>query len=84
VLRRLAPRASKIEIENLAKKSEPLRLLAAMGGETANVHAGSARATERVRRDLARRRPGWLADAAADMADAVRADWIAWKKARAE
>jgi hypothetical protein len=84
VVRRLAPRASKIEIDDLVKKSDPLRLLVAMGGETANVHAGSARAIASVRGDLARRRPGWLADAAEQMADAVRADWKAWKKAMAD
>jgi hypothetical protein len=53
-----------------------------MGGETANVHAGSARALGAVRRDLDRRRHGWLADAAQDMADAIRAECKAWKKAQ--
>lgn len=84
VLRRLAPRSSKIEIGALDKKSEPLRLLEAMGGETANVHAGTARALGAVRRDLDRRRESWLADAAQDMADAVRAEWKAWKRATAD
>ncbi len=78
VLRRLAPRSSKIEIDTLARRTDPLRLLRAMGGETANVHAPTAGAA--VRRDLARRRANWLADAAETMADAVRAEWKAWRK----
>ena len=83
VVRRLAPRSSKIEIGSLAKKNEPLALLSAMGGETANVHLGWARAIAAVRRDLARRRPGWLGEAAEAMAGAMRSEWTAWKNSKA-
>jgi hypothetical protein len=83
VVRRLAPRASKIEFDTLGKKSEALDLLRAMGGEAANVHAGSAGAIAAVRRDLDRRRTDWLADAATEMADAVRGEWKVWKQAKA-
>jgi len=51
-----------------------------MGFETANVHLGSKGAIKAVRRDLAKRKPGWVHEGAKKMADAVRKDWEEWRK----
>lgn len=78
VLRRLAPRSSKIEIGALPPNANPLLLLSRMGMETANVHLATADA-EDIRRDLARRKRGWLEAAARRMVKQVLADWKAWR-----
>src|SRR5262249_15408891 len=75
VLRRLAPRSSKIEIEHLPPKVNPLVLLHQMGRETANIHLASKGAAARIRRDLVRRKRGWLEAAARKMVKQVLADW---------
>ncbi len=80
IIRRLAPHCSRIELGALPKKREEARLLHAMGFETANIHLGSKHAVKDVRRDFAKRRPGWLHDAARKMADAIRKDWEEWRK----
>ena len=41
VTRRLAPQCSKIDLGVLATSEDVLRVLWAMGGETANVHLGT-------------------------------------------
>ena len=78
MLRRLAPRSSKIEIGALPPDANPLLLLSRMGMETANVHLATADA-EDIRRDLARRRRAWLEAAARRMVKQVLADWMAWR-----
>jgi hypothetical protein len=80
IVRRLAPHCSRIELTALPKKREEERLLHSMGFETANIHLGSKRAIRNVRRDLAKRKPGWLYEAAKKMGDAVRKDWEEWRK----
>lgn len=83
IVRRLSPSCRKIHIEHLPQKRNEERMLYSMGWETANVHLGSPRAIRDVRRDLHRRKGGWLFDAARAMAKAVRRDWKKWRK-RAE
>jgi hypothetical protein len=83
VLRRLAPRSSKIEVEHLPKKADPLELLGAMGRATANIHHASPRAIPAVARDLGRRKRLWLFEAAKVMAEAMRDERKAWTKAMA-
>ena len=83
VVRRLAPRSSKIELDCLRRKSDPLALLRAMGRAVANLHHGSAAAIPAIKRDLARRKSHWLRDSAARMADAMREDRRAWKRSGA-
>ncbi len=78
VVRRLAPRCSRIELPLLAK-ADAGRLLRAMGSETANVHLGTAGAAGLILADLARRPDGWLADAARRMARRTADDWAAWR-----
>jgi len=80
IVRRLAPHCSRIELTALPKKREEERLLHAMGFETANIHLGSKAASKAVRRDLIKRKTGWLHEAARKMVEAVRKDWEQWRK----
>jgi hypothetical protein len=57
-----------------------LRLLHAMGWETANIHLGTKSARRLILRDLGKRKQKWLHAATSDMLKAVRSDWEAWKK----
>jgi hypothetical protein len=78
IVRRLAPDCSRIELAALPKVRDELRLLRAMGWETANVHLGSVKARV-LRNDLARRNQSWLRRAAAVMQEAVAEDWEGWR-----
>jgi hypothetical protein len=82
VVRRLAPRSSKIELDCLRKKNDPPALLRAMGRAAANLHHGSA-ALPAIERDLARRKQRWLGDAAQRMAGATAEERRAWKRSGA-
>jgi hypothetical protein len=79
IVRRLAPDCSRIELSSLPAKHDPIRLLHAMGFETANVHLGS-REARIMSADLKSRKPNWLLKAASAMAACVRADWEDWRK----
>jgi uncharacterized protein DUF2252 len=76
IVRRLSPDCSRIELADLPKVRDETRLLSAMGAEVANLHLG--RRLSGVRADLKARPRRWLERAAADMADAVEADWRQW------
>jgi hypothetical protein len=80
IVRRLAPDCSRIELSALPAERDELRLLHAMGAETANIHLadGDARA---ILRDLKRRGNKWLSSAAGEMVRAVTKDWEEWRKA---
>jgi hypothetical protein len=80
IVRRLAPHCSRIEMASIPKKRDEAHLLHSMGFETANIHLGSKRAVKNVRRDLARRKAGWVHEAAKKMLDAVQKDWQEWRK----
>ena len=80
IVRRLSPHCSRIELSVLPTNRDELRLLSAMGWETANIHLGTIDAQKLVRRHLARLKPNWLFAAAKDMEKAVTADWHDWKK----
>jgi uncharacterized protein (DUF2252 family) len=80
IVRRLSPHGCRIELKVLPQGRDELRLLFAMGWETANIHLGSGSARNEVRRHLNRLKPDWLSSAARDMASAVTEDWRAWKK----
>lgn len=82
VLRRLAPDCSRIELESLPKTRDELKLLSAMGWETANIHLGSRKALREVRKDLNNRPGKWLRKAAEQMCQATLDDWRAWKRGR--
>ena len=78
-IRRLAPHCSRVELTELPHRTDDLKLLRAMGRETANIHLGSKDAIAAVRKDLAKRPAKWLFEAAAAMAEATRADWKEWQ-----
>jgi uncharacterized protein (DUF2252 family) len=80
IVRRLSPHCSRIELSVLPTDRDELRLLSAMGWETANVHLGTVDAQKYIRRHLHRLKPGWLYGAAKAMEKAVTSDWQAWKK----
>ncbi|MEZ0243343.1 MAG: DUF2252 family protein [Sphingomonas sp.] len=68
VLRRLAPNGRKLTFTEIGPK---LRrdLIAAMGAELAAIHAESEPLRKAIAKDLARRKRGWLEQAAARVAD---------------
>ena len=79
IVRRLAPDCSRIELSALPAERDELRLLEAMGFETANVHLGSA--TARVLMgDLKKRPKGWLFRAAKEMEKAMMVEHEEYKK----
>jgi hypothetical protein len=80
LVRRLAPYCSRIELRQLARRHDELKLLAAMGRELANVHAGTPRARSAVRRDWPRTRKR-LRVAVERMAEATEQDWKVWHQA---
>jgi len=81
IVRRLAPDCSRIELSALPKERDELRLLHAMGWETANIHLGSIR-PRALRADLKKRPRGWLLEAARKMEKAVVADFQGYSQAR--
>jgi hypothetical protein len=80
IVRRLSPHCCRIELSVLPKGREELRLLFAMGWETANIHLGSRSEVKQIRRHLDRLKAGWLLVSARSMADAVNRDWRSWRK----
>jgi hypothetical protein len=79
IVRRLAPDCSRVELSSLPSKHDALRLLQAMGAETANVHLGSVRART-LAGDLKKRPAGWLDKAAKQLVQSVEDDWNDWRK----
>jgi hypothetical protein len=77
IVRRLAPDCSRIELSALPKQRDELRLLHAMGFETANIHLGSVK-PKVLRDDLHRRRGPWLYQAARAMEKSILADFSEW------
>ncbi|HYL95090.1 MAG TPA: DUF2252 family protein [Terriglobales bacterium] len=82
IVRRLSPHCCRIELSVLPTSRDELRLLSAMGWETANIHLGSANAQKHIGRHLNRLKPNWLLNAAKEMAEAVTGDWHSWKKSQ--
>ena len=80
IVRRLSPHCTRIELTVLPKDRDELRLLSAMGWETANIHLGTASARKKIARHVAGLQPDDLTAAAKQMAKAVTDDWREWKK----
>jgi hypothetical protein len=80
IVRRLSPHCSRIELTTLRAPGKELRLLHAMGWETANIHLGTNTARRPILKHLQKQKPKWLHDAAEEMVKAVRADWKTWVK----
>jgi hypothetical protein len=79
IVRRLAPDCSRIELAEMPKERDEIRLLHAMGWETANVHLGSIKAVK-LAADLKKRPSNWLLKAAQAMEKRVLADFKAQGK----
>jgi len=80
IVRRLSPHCSRIELMTLKAQGEELRLLNAMGWETANIHLGTKSARKRILIYLKKQKGKWLHTAAERMLQSVIADWKAWKQ----
>jgi hypothetical protein len=80
LIRRLAPDCTRIPLNVLPKRRHEEQLLQAMGGETANIHLGSAEPRVLLA-DMRRRGKRWLYESANRMVEAVEEDWRAWRKA---
>ncbi len=80
IVRRLSPHCCRIEIATLKAQGKELRLLRAMGWETANIHLGTKTARSAILRHLQKQKAKWLHIAAEKMLEAVREDWKDWKK----
>lgn len=80
IVRRLSPHCSRIELTTLRAPGKELRLLHAMGWETANIHLGTNTARRPILKHLQKQTAKWLHGAAADMVKAVREDWKTWRK----
>lgn len=79
LIRRLAPDCSRIELDQLPAKRDELKLLHAIGFETANVHLGTPNVAKKITADLRQRRPVWLYEAARAMERATIEDWKQWR-----
>jgi hypothetical protein len=82
IVRRLSPDCGRVELTSLPKPHDDIKLLHAMGWETANVHLGRRDRTKTILRDLKRRRK-WLRAAAEDMLEATLLDWKDWRETMA-
>jgi hypothetical protein len=80
IVRRLGPHCSRIELASLRGPDTELRLLHAMGWETANIHLGTPAARKPILRHLAQQKAKWLHHAAEAMLQATRSDWEVWKR----
>jgi hypothetical protein len=80
LIRRLAPDCSRIELNQLPAKRNELKLLRAMGLETANIHLGTKNSVAKIIADLRKRPSRWLYNAARAMEWATINDWKQWRK----
>jgi hypothetical protein len=80
IVRRLGPLCSRIELASLRAPDTELRLLHAMGWETANIHLGTPSARKLILRHIEKQKGKWLHHAAEAMLQSVRSDWEVWKK----
>ena len=75
LVRRLAPDCSRIEFAQLPAEREELRLVEAMGRETANIHLGSDDSTLDVLKHLGKLPKKWLKKSCETMSEEVRDDF---------
>jgi hypothetical protein len=80
IVRRLSPHCSRIELSALRAPGKELRLLRAMGWETANIHLATKTARKLILRHIQKQKSRWLHVATAEMLKSVRDDWKTWTK----
>src|SRR5262249_18991232 len=76
IIRRLAPDIARIDLGDLPAERDELKLLRAMGWETANFHLGSKR--RKIAKHLEGLNRRWLEHAAEEIAAATTEDFRAW------
>jgi hypothetical protein len=76
MIRRIAPDCARIELSDLPAERDEVKLLRAMGWETANVHLGTRH--RKILKHLHARKPRWLEHAAEEMAAAITEDFREW------
>jgi hypothetical protein len=79
IVRRLSPHCSRIELATLRAPGKDMRLLHAMGWETANIHLGTKTARKPILSHMQKQKGKWLHKATAEMLEAVRDDWKTWR-----
>ncbi|HUE35784.1 MAG TPA: DUF2252 family protein [Candidatus Acidoferrum sp.] len=79
LIRRLAPDCSRIELSQLPAKRDGIKLVRAMGFETANIHLGTKNTAGKIAADLRKRPADWLYKTAQAMEEATVKDWKAWR-----
>ena len=79
IARRLAPDCSRIELSDMPKQRDEIKLLQAMGFETANVHLGTPRASQAILQHLRGRTRHWLHEASSRMVKVTTDDWRVWR-----
>lgn len=80
IVRRLSPHCSRIELATLKAHAAELRLLRAMGCETANIHLGTKPARKPILGHIRKQKGNWLHQATEEMLNIVRYDWKDWRK----
>jgi hypothetical protein len=80
IVRRLSPHCCRIELSDLKAEGQGIRLLHAMGWETANIHLGTQAARKSILRHMDKQKGKWLYQATEAMLTAVREDWKVWKE----
>ena len=80
IVRRLSPHCSRIEMATLRAPGKELRLLRAMGWETANIHLGTRNARKPILAHMKKQKARWLHQATEEMLKGVREDWKTWRK----
>ena len=80
-MRRLGPHWGRIALALFHKHRDEKAIIKAMGAETANLHLATAGVREELLRDLGKRKPEWLHDAAQARAAATEQDWKAFRSA---
>lgn len=79
IIRRLAPRCSRIELRTLHDPRHEKTLFESMGAETANIHCGTPEARQPILRWIKSQESNWLEKSARVMLRATRDDWIVWR-----
>jgi len=80
IVRRLSPHCSRIELGILKGQDVEIRLLQAMGWESANIHLGTRAARKSTLKHIDKQKAKWLHAATEKMLAAIREDWRTWKK----
>lgn len=80
IVRRLSPHCCRVELASMKAPGKEMRLLRAMGWETANIHLGTRNARKPILKHIQTEKGKWLHAATQQMLNAVREDWQIWKE----